>query len=1205
MLYFCYERVPGWRPDGDDRGKMIRTDHGYLYSPSDLQNWMTCEHKSALDALSKTDKALQDWLKANEQPRLLFDPEDENETRFETPAQLRGDMHERKMLKQLKDQGHTVTEIKRPTGGLESIQRANEETIKSMKAGDDVVFQATLLADPWVGYADFLVRVDGFPSALGDYSYEVRDTKLARTPSSKALLQMALYGQVVTSIQGSPPPSLKIWLGNEQEFEWKYSDVEPYLRQAQARFLDARATTQVTTAEPIAACKSCRWEQLCDEGWGPNDLIRVHLLSTKQRAKLRDSGLTTMSELAASTESARPAGMAATTFDRLRLQARAQVGHAGYELIRPQPIDTGLKSIPATDPGDLYFDLEGDPYAGLPTLDYLWAYSDTNLAYFHRWAHTPQEERAAFAWFMEDMEQRDRAGGNWHIYHYNSYETTSLRRIARDWPDEAEAYRWQERVDLLIASRFVDLYRAVEVGVRTKAGTTSLKEIEKLAGYDRKKDAAGVSKADESIVQYERYIFSRDAAERQEILEAIRHYNEHDVLATHATHIWLVELANALSPSDLLPAREPYVPSDKVVATDALIADLRDQLLTAASGVDVLPCGLSARGAIDLARMLEWHRRESKVAYINLLRLQAWALHGDAVPDTFDPANALFIDLNGESEELHSSIRRGTEHESCILDVEIIDSAPPEGRKRATNFTARCRPGSWKIRAGKHVKEALAEGDDRKPISTIITEFNAEDGLFTFATTSVRDQYGPFVLSESAATDSQRDALLTLASAVIADELAPSHDLTVAILNQEPPLDAAAMAAQDGESAQQRAMRLLGVMTHGLLAVQGPPGTGKTWLGGKLVCDAIERSRVSGHSPVIAVTALSHRVIDNMLQAIKKEAAARGLAITFGHAGPNEKVVDDPVIHQIKTNSELLGWIESYRLNGAPVVAGATSYAWSRDDLVSSADLLVVDEAGQLSIADVLSVSRCAPMAVALGDPQQLAAPVQARHDEEIDKSLLEYVSNSAPVLPSHVGVFLNETWRMHEEVCKVVSDLAYESALHPAGAALLRTLQGSDFPVAGTIIRASPGVQWLPLDGDGDDEVTAVLSAIDGLTMHVTVTDEEGLTRPLTTSDILVVAPHNSHVNKLRATVPGGVNVGTVDLFQGQEAHVVIFSMGRLAEGARDVGFLYEINRINVALSRARLLALVISNAQAVFPPASTPDDLRLVCRFINAVLP
>ena len=1184
---------------------MIRTTQGYLYSPSDLQNWMTCEHKSALDARSKTDPELQAWLKTNELPRLLVDPEDENEVPFETPAQLRGDMHERKMLKQLKAQGHTVTEIKLPIGGLEAITQAYLETIASMKAGADVVFQATLLAEPWLGYADFLVRVDGVQSTLGDYSYEVRDTKLARTPSANALLQMAFYGQVVTVIQGAPPPNLKVWLGNEQEYAWKYCDVEPYLRQAQVRFLDARDKNEATTPEPIPACASCRWEKLCDEEWGPDDLIRVHRLSTKQRAKLRESGVTTIGALAALGEAGRPAGMATPTFENLRKQARAQVGTAGYELIRPQPIDTGLASIPAADPGDLYFDLEGDPYAELPTLDYLWAYSDTNGGYFHKWAHTPHAEREAFVWFMEDMEERDRAGGNWHIYHYNTYETSSLKRMGRDWPDESQSYRWLERVDLLIASRFVDLYRAVEVGLRTRTGTTSLKEIEKLAGYDRKKDASAVAKADESIVQYERYIFSSNEGERQGILEDIRHYNEHDVRATHATHIWLLELANGLAPDDLIAAPEPYVPSDKTLATDAEIAEFRDQLLAAANGVEMLASGLSARGAIDLAHMLEWHRREEKVAYINLLRLKAWALHGDVPADLFEPAATVFTNLNGEPAQLDSTIRKGSEHESCILDVEIISSSPPEGRKRATTFTAKCRPGSWKIRAGKSVQETLADGDERKPITTVITEFDAEDGLLTFSTTTVRDHYGPFVLSDASTTAGQRDALLNLADVVLRPHLDPSYSLAVEVMNQEPPLDADTMAARYGESAQDRARRLLGLMSHGLLAVQGPPGTGKTWLGGKLVCDEIERSGKAGRCPIIAVTALSHRVIDNMLQAIIREAVARGLDIAFGHAGPSDKVTDDPVIVKTGANKDLLGWINSHNCQGTPVVAGATSYAWSRDDLVGSADLLVVDEAGQLSISDVLSVSRCAPRAVALGDPQQLAAPVQAKHEDTISKSLLEYVSNSAAVLPSHVGVFLDETWRMHAEVCKVVSDLAYEGELHPAGAALLRTLQGSDFQVANTTVRARPGVQWIPLDGDSDDEVNAVLSAIDGLTSYVTVTDEKGTTRPLTTRDILVVAPHNAHVNKLKAAVPDGVNVGTVDLFQGQEAHVVIFSMGRVAEGARDVGFLYEINRINVALSRARLAALVISNAQAVFPPASTPEDLRLVCHFINAVLP
>lgn len=1182
---------------------MIRTSSGYLYSPSDLQNWMTCAHKSALDARSKVDPELQAWLKENEAPRLLADPDDENETYFETPAQLRGDMHERKMLASLAAEGKTITKIECERSNMENIRVAYEQTIAAMRAGVDVVFQATLLSEPWIGYADFLVRVDGVPSSLGDYSYEVRDTKLARTPSASALLQMAFYGQVVEAIQGTPPPDLKVWLGNEKEYSWKYADVEPYLCQAQSRFLQARTFNETTVAEPIQACKSCRWEKLCDESWGPNDLIRVHRLSTKQRALLHDAGVHTIQELAALDKSARPQGMATPTFERLRQQAKAQVGTQGYEIVLPQRIDTGLASIPAADPGDVYFDLEGDPYAGLPTLDYLWAYCDVNDQYFSKWAHTPEAEREAFVWFMEDMEERDRAGGAWHVYHYNAYETSSMRRIARDWPDEAEAFRWSERAEALIEQRFIDLYRAVEVGIRTKAGTTSLKEIEQLAGYDRKKDAAGVAKADESIEQYERFSFSRDEAERADILEAIRHYNEHDVLATKATHLWLLTLATQLRESDLTPAPEPYVPSDKATLKLAEISALRDALLDAAKSGSALPSGLPAVGATHLAYMLEWHRREEAVKYVDYLRLKTWALEEADPFELHESTNALLDELNGAWQGRESSFRPGAEHESCVLDIKVIEASPPEGRKRKWTFTATCRPGSWKVKEGAGLQEALDPSDLEKPANIEVLRFDAAEGTITFATTTVREVYQPFVITPINTGDAAWDALMRLGQAALLPNPGPEFATAFDVLSHRAPFDAAGMASVNGESAQDRARRLMLGLSNGVLPIQGPPGTGKTYLGSHIVIDAIVRLWKDGKSPVIAVTANAHRVIDNMLVSIANRADEVGLKILVAHTGPDDKIEPDPRIIHSGTNPNLSGWLDAKLLDGVPIVVGATKGAWARDDLISRADVLVIDEAGQVTLADALAVSQCAPVVVALGDPMQLAAPVQAAHDEEVNKSLLEYLSEGEHVLPEHVGVFLDETWRMHKDVCAVVSDLAYDGALHPAGDALKRSISGTSFTVAETQVTSTSGVQWIPIDGDDDEEVQAVVQAIDGLITHTEVTDKDGSTRYLSASDILVVAPHNAHVNKLKASVPHGVKVGTVDLFQGQEAHVVIFSMGRVAEGARDVGFLYEINRINVALSRARLMALVISNEEAIFPPVGSPDDLLLASRFIRVV--
>lgn len=1182
---------------------MLRTDAGIWYSPSDLLNWMTCPHRSALDARKLTDPDLSAWLKTRPSPLALVDPDDENGTEFDEPAQLRGDMHERAMLAGMKASGRQIVEIDRPAFTSIGIQAAHSQTVAAMRAGAEVIFQATLLAAPWYGFADFLVRRDDVHSGLGEYAYEIRDTKLARTASAKALLQMALYGQVVSAIQGTPPPALVVWLGSGEEFYWKYTDAEPYLRQAQARFLAAQIEQEPTNAEPIAACGTCRWHSLCDEEWGPHDLIRIHRLSSNQRALLRDHAIDSTKALATAADVDRPPGMASATFERLRSQAAVQTGTRPYALVIPQAASSGLASIPAPDPDDIYFDLEGDPFAGMPTLDYLWAFCDAEGFYASRWAHDPAAERAAFAWFMQMMEAKDVAGGNWHVYHYNSYETASMRRIARDWPEEKASLQWQERVETLIAHRFVDLYRSVEVGLRTKAGTTSLKEIEKLAGYDRTEDAAGVSKADQSIEEYERYVFSQDEDVRAQILANIEHYNLHDVRATLATHLWLHALAQQIGPDDLIEPDEPYVQSDKLLEKLEKIAALRDRLLDTATKHDFLPSGLPAEGARNLAAMLEWHRKEEVVKYVDFLRLKTWALEEADPNDSDDFADALAVELNGPRQESATSIRPGTEHESCILDVEVLQATPPVKPKRVTTFSMSCRPGAWKIKEGDSITESLPIEDERKPVTTKVLAFDAQAGTLTFATTTVRDAYGPFVKAPINAGDAAWDALMRLGEAALATTPGPEFATGIGILSCAAPLLPEQMQPVAGESAQLRARKLVKNMGAGVLPIQGPPGTGKTWLGAHIVVDMIRELADQQRTPVIAVTANAHRVIDNMLIAIADRAASEGVMLSIAHTGPDDKIESDARILHTGANGDLAGWIATQQTGGAPLVIGATKGAWALPTLTLAADLLIVDEAGQVTLADALAVAQCAPVVVALGDPQQLAAPVQAAHDEAVNKSLLEYLSQGADVLPDHVGVFLDETWRLHPAVCQVVSHLAYDGELRAAGDALNRDIAGKSFTVAGTLITCEPGVQWVPIDGDDDAEVAAVLAAIVGLAKRATVTQADGQDVALGVDEILVVAPHNAHVNKIKASVPAGIRVGTVDLFQGQEAHVVIFSMGRVATGARDVGFLYEINRLNVALSRARLKAIVISSRDAVFPPVGTPEDLLLASRFIEAV--
>jgi uncharacterized protein len=1143
---------------------------------------------------------LRAYLKEMRSIAVQLQPDGEAGDSFDSPAAARGDMHEKAMLERLRALGCDIVEIDRPVDQTAAaIRERAGETVDALRAGAEVVFQATLLDAPWFGYADFLVRVDGVPSTLGDYSYEVRDTKLARHPSASALLQMAHYGAILTGIQGTPPPRLSIWLGTGEEYSWDYSDAAPYLLEARTRFLSFRELDPPTEPEPVAACPTCRWLEWCEQTWGPGDLRNVHRLSRRQRTLLRETGIATISALAAAADGQRPPRMAVATYDRLREQALAQTGSDDFVIIRPQPEATSLLGVPPQHPLDIYFDLEGDPFAAIPTLDYLWAYSDVQGDYHHVWAHSPEDEQGALAWVLDILRKREAHGGDWHVYHYNTYEVTSLRRVADAYPDHAA----RVEVDRFIEERFVDLYRTVESGIRTRDGSTSLKIVEKLAGYDRAKDADedAVARGDDSILEYERFILSQSEDDRASILERIRAYNAHDVRATRAVHEWIVGLAADLTEDDLIPSPEPYVPSDNVEERIRRTDEMIHRLTLAADAGPNLPSGLSEGGARLLAHMLRWHRAEMIVRVLDGKRLEEWARQGGEAGFEVAPSASLDIALNGPARE-QSRIRPGTEHESVLVDVEFVREVGPKSARAnaAIVWEYRCRPGSWKIREGKSVKEVLAVDADRSPITYDIEWIDPQEGLFHISRQQRPADVSALVLDDYINDDVVWESLMRLAEDVSNPQSAKAHEVAIAMLDRATPLPITDMAAMVAEDAGQRARRIAGRIDAGLLPIQGPPGTGKTYVGARLIGDAIQRG--DGKPIVIAVTANSHKVINNLMLETLNYLDKEGISATLGHVGGKGKFESHPSIKDIGGSGKLRGWVDGKVASGESVIVGATKFALCRPENAGLADILVIDEAGQLTLADACAVAQAAPVAIALGDPQQLTAPVQASHDESVDVSLLEHIAQGRSVLPEDVGVFLDLSYRMHPAVCTVVGDIAYDGELESAPAARERDINGPELDVIGLRIPVKPGVVWVATD-DADDEVEITTQILDQLVGVATVTVQPGVTETLAWDEVRVVAPHNAHVNRLDAALPDAAQVGTVDRFQGQQGHVVVYSMGRLAESPGDVPFLYEVNRLNVALSRARLLAIVVSHRDAVFPPVDSPEHLMQASRFIRAV--
>ena len=277
---------------------------------------------------------------------------------------------------------------------------------------------------------------------------------------------------------------------------------------------------------------------------------------------------------------------------------------------------------------------------------------------------------------------------------------------------------------------------------------------------------------------------------------------------------------------------------------------------------------------------------------------------------------------------------------------------------------------------------------------------------------------------------------------------------------------------------------------------------------------------------------------------------------------------------------------------------------WADDAATGAVDLLFVDEAGQFSLANALAVAPAADSLVLLGDPRQLAQPQKASHPDDVEVSALAHVLGECETMPSALGVFMPETWRLAPRVCDFTSELFYGGRLRPVEALVNQRIAD-----AGELDGA--GLWWIPVEHDGnrsaaDEEVVVIESLVAELLCAAWI-DKDGARRPVSPPDLRVVAPYNAQVNRLAACLePLGVPVGTVDRFQGQTCAVVIYSMAtsRPEDAPRGMEFLYSLNRLNVATSRARCAAFIVASPALTEPQCRTPRQMQLangLCRFVE----
>ncbi len=350
----------------------------------------------------------------------------------------------------------------------------------------------------------------------------------------------------------------------------------------------------------------------------------------------------------------------------------------------------------------------------------------------------------------------------------------------------------------------------------------------------------------------------------------------------------------------------------------------------------------------------------------------------------------------------------------------------------------------------------------------------------------------------------------------------------------------------------------------------------------------------------VGIVALSHKVIRNLLNKVVEIAQAERTPIRCIQKVSERSDQPDASITEVTDNPS----IENALRSGEANVAAGTAWLWSRPDMFETVDVLFVDEAGQLSLIDVLAVSQSARSVVLLGDPQQLKQPLQGSHPDGTDVSALEHILGNNKTIPADKGIFLEHTFRLHPSICAFNSELFYEGRLH-SRPRLDRQVLSGETPFQGA------GLWFVPVEHEGNqssspEEVERVSQLANHfVTSGVFWTDDKSDRHPITLSDILIIAPYNAQVAELTARLPGA-RIGTVDKFQGQEAPIVIFSMATSSpeEAPRGMEFLYSLNRLNVAVSRARAACILVACSALFEPDCKSAAQMRLAnafCRYLE----
>ena len=1108
-----------------------------FYSPSMLKKYLSCKH------IIFNEKN-ENRLKLKRKPHSNID-----QLRFD-----KGNIHEAKYFEKLKKKYSKVKDIKK----LKNVDKF-KETLNAMKQGYEIIYGGWLTDGKWSGEADFLEINKKNKSNFGDYFYEVIDTKNSKKIRGDHIYQVGIYSDLLKKSQGTPSENLYILLKDGKKEKVKLNEIYDVFNSHKEKYEQfLKNEVDKTKPEKCSFCTFCSWSEECLNEWKEKrHLNQVGGINKINIKRFNKSGVKTIDQLAKLNPKTKIEGLREEVKKKRVEQAKLQIESEKINKPIFKPIKEnlfirkGFNLLPKPSKCDLFFDLESSMWAYEEKLEYLFGiYYEENgkQNYLPLWAHNQEEEKKNLIKFFDFTKDHFKKYPDAKIYHYAAYEVNALERLT-----SLHKIKHIEYDHYLHLNKFVDLFRVAKQAILVSENSYSIKALEKFYKFERSGD---VKKGEQSEEFYIEWIETK----KQKLLDEIEFYNKEDCHSTFKLREWLLDIKPE-GTSWFIPDKEEM----ETRTFEEKIIEYRNKLEDSKFKNNYIP-----KLMLDI---VGFYNREQK---------PEWREH-------FDRRDFSDEDL--------------IEDKNCIGNMKLVSSHP---EKKSIVYTYVFSDQEYKFKK-----------NDRVVIANNINSDKIKDyaGTIIFL-----DQINKKIkLKKQTTIDSpELPNKLSIANQIMGSntfinlnnniyrfidnilENKKNYQALIGFLNREFPLI-------DGIKKGDKIIKtndfnseipnVISKLKNSWIYLQGTPGTGKTSMSAVTILELIKKRKK------IAITANSHSVIHNLLDKVESLAVKKKISFKGIKGGKPDK--EDPSYYNGKyiLTKEVgkkyeRNWIESLNDNSTFVFAG-TKFLLSWPFFYNKLDYLLIDEAGQISLADLIALGGIAKNIILVGDQMQLGQPIQGNHPGQSGQSILDYLLGDQDTIAPEKGIFLDRTFRLHPKINSFISESFYDGRLLTDEITSQRQI---DFSSNGLI--KSEGIHFIAMDHQERSQTCLEEYKVIDKLMKQLVGSKftyNGKTRKLDLSDFLIISPYNAQVNYLLSRLEKGTKCGTIDKFQGQEAPITIISMtsSDTENLPRHKSFFFNRNRLNVAISRAQSASIILFNPRLLDTAPADYEEMKMLNNF------